>query len=208
MSDLEYQCTCVRCGKAYVAKRKGSKYCSKQCNDETHKEKMRIQYVGKREKVCRQCGKELPKNKTRFCSNDCKTRFNHIKSGAISHTEVLEKKCIVCGQEFKTWKSQKITCSTRCSKKAHDSDRRIRGKIIDKGITLKKVADRDHNQCQICGLLVDWNDYEVKEQRKICGRFYPSRDHIIPLSRGGEHSWSNIQLAHMICNIRKNNKVI
>lgn len=33
-------------------------------------------------------------------------------------------------------------------------------------------------------------------------------DHIVPLSRGGTHQYSNCQPAHMICNRRKHNKVV
>ncbi len=32
-------------------------------------------------------------------------------------------------------------------------------------------------------------------------------DHIIPLSRGGEHSYANTQAAHPLCNIKKGNKL-
>lgn len=28
-------------------------------------------------------------------------------------------------------------------------------------------------------------------------------DHIIPLSKGGTHTWDNVQLAHMSCNAGK-----
>ncbi len=38
----------------------------------------------------------------------------------------------------------------------------------------------------------------------ICGRAIPrdesSIDHIIPLARGGTHTWNNVQLAHLRCN--------
>lgn len=33
-------------------------------------------------------------------------------------------------------------------------------------------------------------------------------DHIIPLSKGGEHSYRNVQLAHAFCNQSKGSKVI
>lgn len=197
---------CEYCGEEFEGRKK--KYCSNECCYNADKDRKRIQYIGKREKVCRQCGVDLPKNKTRFCSNGCQQKYNHIKSGAISHPEIITRVCIVCGKEFTTWKSRQFTCSTKCSTKAHDSDRRIRGKVIDKDITLEKLAERDNNQCQICGLFVDWTDYEIRGHKKICGNFYPSKDHIIPLSVGGLHSWSNVQLAHRICNSRKQNKVV
>ncbi|WP_158070491.1 HNH endonuclease [Streptomyces luteocolor] len=34
----------------------------------------------------------------------------------------------------------------------------------------------------------------------------PSLDHVIPLSRGGSHRRDNVQLAHLRCNLRKNNR--
>lgn len=32
---------------------------------------------------------------------------------------------------------------------------------------------------------------------------YRSIDHIIPLSRGGAHSYENCQISHLLCNIKK-----
>lgn len=38
----------------------------------------------------------------------------------------------------------------------------------------------------------------------IFGPLTPSIDHVIALKNGGNHVWSNVQLAHAICNIIKN----
>ena len=58
--------------------------------------------------------------------------------------------------------------------------------------------------CALCGKAVDWNDYEVRENGVIvCGNYYPSIDHIVPVSGEGLHAWGNVQLAHRICNTRK-----
>jgi 5-methylcytosine-specific restriction endonuclease McrA len=35
----------------------------------------------------------------------------------------------------------------------------------------------------------------------------PTLDHIIPISKGGEHSYKNVQCAHRQCNVTKNNKM-
>ena len=35
-----------------------------------------------------------------------------------------------------------------------------------------------------------------------------SLDHVIPIARGGEHSYANTQIAHLTCNIRKRDKTV
>lgn len=64
------------------------------------------------------------------------------------------------------------------------------------GITLKKLVKRDGLTCKLCGERCDWDD----KQRGACGPLYPSLDHIIPMVRGGGHVWSNVQVAHILCN--------
>ena len=36
---------------------------------------------------------------------------------------------------------------------------------------------------------------------------YPTMDHIIPISKGGGHTWENVQVAHRVCNLNKSNKI-
>jgi 5-methylcytosine-specific restriction endonuclease McrA len=49
---------------------------------------------------------------------------------------------------------------------------------------------RDRGYCGICGWITEYDDWE--------------QDHIIPLSRGGTHTWGNIQVSHGRCSRRKN----
>ena len=51
------------------------------------------------------------------------------------------------------------------------------------------VYNRDKGICGICHKIVSIDDYHI--------------DHIIPLSKGGEHSYNNVQLAHSKCNLHK-----
>lgn len=198
---------CEYCGKEFFGRRR--KYCSVGCSRSVDKDRKRMQYVGKREKVCRQCGVELPKNKTRFCSDRCASRYHAIRDGrCFSHGE-LTKTCPICGKSFTTNKSRKLTCSQACSKKYHYRDTRLKGRVVDRDINLRTLFDRDHGQCQICGLMVDWSDKQMRiDGRTTYGMMYPSIDHIRPISLGGVHSWENVQLAHMGCNTRKNNKYV
>ena len=51
------------------------------------------------------------------------------------------------------------------------------------------VLERDDGMCGICGGDVDPADFHV--------------DHIVPVSRGGEHAYYNVQASHPLCNRRK-----
>lgn len=63
-----------------------------------------------------------------------------------------------------------------------------------------EIFERDHWVCGLCGepvgRMLRWPDPQS-----------PSLDHILPLSRGGHHIRVNCQLAHLQCNLKKNNKM-
>lgn len=60
-------------------------------------------------------------------------------------------------------------------------------------VSRREVYERDEATCGICGTHVDWEDFHV--------------DHIVPLSRGGTHTYDNVQCAHAECNQRKHAKM-
>jgi len=62
----------------------------------------------------------------------------------------------------------------------------------DDTITLAGLYKRDHGICQICHKAVRPKEASI--------------DHIHPISRGGTHTWDNVQLTHVKCNLRKSNK--
>ena len=121
------------------------------------------------------------------------------------------KVCIICGQLFVGGRKY---CSPECSRKhanrlaSQKKDKRIKPeKKVVNNIDLHKLFVRDKGICQICGGLCDWNDIEDFGTYKVVGGKYPSRDHIVPIAKGGEHSWENIQLAHFSCNTRKRDRL-
>lgn len=119
-----------------------------------------------------------------------------------------EHTCCVCGETFIAHYPTAKYCSKACERKPRRKRKRYKDITIDKDITLKMLAKRDHDQCMICGLFVDWSDYIKTDTTIICGDMYPSIDHITPISLGGLHSWDNVQLAHRKCNSRKSNKYV
>lgn len=70
----------------------------------------------------------------------------------------------------------------------------------DPTISLKKLIERDGMRCALCGGMCDAND---QEWNNGIGPLYPTIDHIIPMSKKGGHVWSNVQIAHAVCNYRK-----
>lgn len=75
------------------------------------------------------------------------------------------------------------------------------GAKFDKTVTLSRVIERDGNRCQICGC--ECNDQDLTYG--CWGPTYPTIDHIVPLSKGGNHTMENVQLACARCNTKKSN---
>lgn len=74
---------------------------------------------------------------------------------------------------------------------------------FDDTITLDAVITKYDGICQLCGQKVDKTNIVNGHIRKN----YPTVDHIIPLSKGGTHTWDNVQLAHMGCNSGKCDRI-
>lgn len=56
---------------------------------------------------------------------------------------------------------------------------------------------RDNYTCQYCG----------RSARQFRSRECLTRDHLVPLSRGGTNAWTNVVTSCSSCNIRKSNKL-
>lgn len=55
---------------------------------------------------------------------------------------------------------------------------------------------RDHYRCQYCG----------RHRSSLRGREFLTRDHVLPMSRGGTNTWANVVAACSACNNRKGNR--
>ena len=166
---------------------------------------------------CKTCGAVIERadstvRQKNIVCDACKDR--QLKAEALSTTvDVLKaivlsktpRTCAHCGKQFFTTNAQQKFCTKSCKEKSHRSGsmsgrlKKYNAKVVDRDISLKKLFFRDKGICQICGKPCDWDDHRWG----AFGPLYPTRDHIVALANGGEHSWDNIQLAHAICNSEK-----
>lgn len=126
-----------------------------------------------------------------------------------------EKNCVICGATFHNSDERRKTCSAICAdllRKTNSGLKRFRhkgGMVIDYGITLRRLYDRDGGRCWICGRQTDFADVKFTEDgQKYCGDTHPVKDHLVPLAHGGDESWENVRLACWRCNINKSDSVV
>lgn len=216
---------CKYCGRLFLREPRGHdayKFCSRECSEKyvgimTANREAAQSLKKLRWEKCETCGKVFvtTKKQQKYCSSSC--RYLSEKERMRKRSTMLRPmlfepkiaKCRYCGKRFTTsYKGNKDFCSEECRQnqvKLHRKNHkhRLKGKIVDKDITLKRVAKQYKNKCALCGRDVDWNDYTYKNGAFVAGDDYPSIDHIIPVSNGGLHEWSNVQLSHRRCNSLK-----
>ena len=112
-----------------------------------------------------------------------------------------------CSAECRRKKIRYIEHRSRKNRKVPENHRqraRYYGCDYDSSVTLAKLIKRDGLRCAICGETCDPNDHGWTN---YMGPKSPTIDHIVPMSKGGGHVWSNVQIAHALCNSYKSNKV-
>jgi 5-methylcytosine-specific restriction endonuclease McrA len=78
--------------------------------------------------------------------------------------------------------------------------RRVRKRaVFIEDVPLAYLMERDGSKCRICGHRLDMGT-RFPDPRT------PTRDHIIPLSKGGMHERSNLQVACYVCNSSKGDR--
>jgi hypothetical protein len=200
---------CEQCGKLWQSTRKGPrKYCSDNCRKIAIKNQNRF-----KEKICVKCGKSFKtQNGAKYCSGDC---YRQVFSEERRKKRPVYQ-CRKCGKEFfrpKSPTASLIFCSRECAGtgiigKAKRTDPRAgnnykRAKLYGvnyESVNKVDVFERDGWRCQICGKLTP------KEKRGTKCLNAPELDHRIPISRGGPHTYSNVQCSCHKCNSIKSNK--
>lgn len=131
--------------------------------------------------------------------------------------------CKHCGEGylfFPKWgryqrKTPGAYCSKRCMRKHNKCESSVYSRLRKYGrgdeprdnIKLDDVIERDGGTCYLCGRKTDREDYRYVKGFFVIGDTYPTVDHVIPLSKGGTHTWGNVRLACRQCNCIKRDNV-
>lgn len=136
-------------------------------------------------------------------------REQRVKEKVVQRKkEPITKQCIECGKNFITTRSRQVCCSSACSNKRNnrlkDINRRYKlrenGKV-DYSISLHRLIKIHNGICALCG-------GKVNIKADINSDEYPSIDHVLPVAKGGTHTWDNVQLAHRRCNTIKSDSLM
>jgi 5-methylcytosine-specific restriction endonuclease McrA len=150
---------------------------------------------------CAQCLVNLPQEKknNKFCSRSCSATFNN--TAAPKRIAKLYK-CVVCETEFKNK-------SKYCSNKCFDFGRRkYKTKEEQAEAIRKKVREVSaHYRASVRNQTPpDADRKAIKEFYDNCPEGYEV-DHIIPISKNGMHTLSNLQYLTIRENRQKSNKL-
>lgn len=175
--------------------------------------------------VCIVCDKEFEnriKLKCLCCSRECHRKYAHNKFLESKESEEYKltlakmreeyipkpkviKICLECGMGFESCRARQYYCSDVCGRKAlKRNQRHIRRQRVNRTyekISLNEVIKRLGLVCGVC-------DKPINIQLKSPDKYSLTIDHIIPLAKGGTHTYNNIQLAHMICNTIKSDNLV
>jgi 5-methylcytosine-specific restriction endonuclease McrA len=76
----------------------------------------------------------------------------------------------------------------------------MRGASITERFDAAEIYERDGWTCALCGRPIDRN-------LSYPDRLSASLDHIVPVSKGGQHTRENTQAAHFTCNTSKRDRL-
>ena len=124
----------------------------------------------------------------------------------------MHRPCAKCGHIIGNTIFQKQRLCDTCFEEGVRERRRARNKsrkakqsgastdLFGHKITLARLLQRDGGACRLCGKPTAHDAHYLSND-------YPSIDHIVPVSQGGEHAWQNVQVAHRICNSLRRDKL-
>lgn len=185
---------CAGCGNKFKQPQ-WQEFCSRECQGRNAASKRFQQTLTKQ---CLGCGQSFTTTnpKRSDCTKAC-LQWRLAHPGVL---RVLDRECDYCRTPFTAAHARQKYCRLECCRQTHRQRRQHRkNQRFIEDVSTEVVAQRDKWRCQLC-------DQKVNPALQWPHPLSKSLDHIIPISCGGEHSYANTQLAHLVCNIRKRDK--
>lgn len=187
---------CQWCGKSFVrrVRTRPEKFCSTGCVGCSTKRKLRM---------CKWCGQFFrPKQTGRntFCSIKC-SNLNYEQRRSEYKFEIMCIKCNKAGLAKSDKGRVCLSCKLSQNRERSRLECNHRKRARKFGVEYVRfnpldVFERDGWKCGICGSNVPQNAPQGSGDEATL-------DHIIPMSRGGDHVPDNTQIAHRRCNSKK-----
>jgi hypothetical protein len=218
--------TCNNCHQPMPdGKRQDAKYCGPECRSNAEHKRKRLD--GRYEKInaerakanaskpkhrhnCTECGVvyETTHRKPSFCSAYCRVKWMDVHNTTRCSEPGCDKgvrSLGLCHLHHKQAKRSQGVVGYNDPwnerRKANSQQRRAMklGTQTEKVKSLT-VYERDAWTCGLCSTPVDQN---LAHPHPMSA----SLDHVLPLAKGGTHTYTNVQLAHLTCNVSKGARV-
>lgn len=153
---------------------------------------------------CEVCGGLCKQMASRFCSHQCLTAWRGVRKCETCGIDVPDStaysraRCAACRHSL-------LKETRRRHRRKYGKNHRQRAKLHGvkyTPIVVRAIYERDGWRCQMCKRQCKRHFLVSKLDRRPHPRS-PTLDHIVPLSLGGNHNPSNVQLACFECNTRK-----
>lgn len=172
-------------------------------------------------RICTRCGKRLPIamfDRDKFASKGRKSKCKKCRSSQM-HVLYESEKYEKCSHQrrYRLAHLDEVRLSDRhryerdkekridlAKEAVHIRRARISAGLFDKGITRRKLRDRDGDRCCYCGVKMRFRAVRHGQYDPILATI----EHVTPISKGGMHTWDNVRLACWECNVKQGNRQI
>ncbi|WP_356948665.1 HNH endonuclease [Mycobacterium sp. TJFP1] len=198
---------CIHCGSVVTSGKATTKYCSDCAKKRVWNANPRRPRRGVVETECTYCAAVIRdlQWRNRKCCDECAKSRDWSRTGLKATAT-----CVSCGKEARRGAPRKTDqdyMCRECRRKRPSTPRSVGGHLARarlykaeyEPVDKMRVFERDGWKCGICGEAVD-------KDLAWPHRASASLDHVVPLSQGGAHTYSNTRCSHLSCNTQRGNR--
>lgn len=206
-------CAAPECGKTFTTSRSTKLYCDWRCKKQQALAVKRAKNRAAMPNHCLHCGGPIPtrlRANAIYCGTTCadkawvKTTTERRRARSTTPDTI---QCVRCMSTIE-WKPRRKYCTGCADEALREAKYRARVKYKHRLRDLAiepferiDIFERDNWTCSICR-------EPIQPDLQYPDPMSPSIDHIVPVAHGGAHSRENVAAAHLVCNVRKGDRLI